>query len=380
MKAMILAAGFGTRLFPLTIDRTKPAIPFLGKPLVGYVAEYIAKFGITDIVVNLHHQPKSVIDALGDGNRFGVNIDYTVEYPEILGTAGALDFARQHLQDDTFVIVNGKIITDIDIGEAVRAHKKSGAIATMVLKPNHKREKFTVVYTNDGAIDHFGPHATPVTEAELRDTEHDIVTPLMFTGIHILEPEILDMIPRGVFSDIVTDIYIPYIKGGGRIAAHVSEGDWYELSTIPRYLDISLAMMGACDMHFGRNCILNGAASLKDSIIWDDVTIGDGATLYRTIALLVECKLLKEIDLGRDERVYDPNFLDSPDHNHLICVDCGKVLEFEDDNTAALIDAITRRLGFRPSSKSMRIEACCDRLRTEGRCETLIKMRLEKQV
>lgn len=103
------------------------------------------------------------------------------------------------------------------------------------------------------------------------------------------------------------------------------------------------------------------------------------ATLYRTIALLVECKLLKEIDLGRDERVYDPNFLDSPDHNHLICVDCGKVLEFEDDNTAALIDAITRRLGFRPSSKSMRIEACCDRLRTEGRCETLIKMRLEKQ-
>ena len=104
------------------------------------------------------------------------------------------------------------------------------------------------------------------------------------------------------------------------------------------------------------------------------------ATLYRTIALLVECKLLKEIDLGRDERVYDPNFLDSPDHNHLICVDCGKVLEFEDDNTAALIDAITRRLGFRPSSKSMRIEACCDSLRTEGRCETLIKMRLEKQV
>ncbi len=104
------------------------------------------------------------------------------------------------------------------------------------------------------------------------------------------------------------------------------------------------------------------------------------ATLYRTIALLVECKLLKEIDLGRDERVYDPNFLDSPDHNHLICVDCGKLLEFEDDNTAALIDAITRRLGFRPSSKSMRIEACCDRLRTEGRCETLIKMRLEKQV
>ncbi len=103
------------------------------------------------------------------------------------------------------------------------------------------------------------------------------------------------------------------------------------------------------------------------------------ATLYRTIALLVECGLLREIDLGRDERVYDPNFLDSPDHNHLICIDCGKVIEFEDDNAALLIDCITRRLGFRPSSKSMRIEACCDRLRKSGVCNNLIQQRLQKR-
>lgn len=282
MKAMILAAGFGTRLFPLTIDRTKPAIPFLGKPLVGYVAEYIAKFGITDVIVNLHHQPQSVIDALGDGSNFGVNIEYTIEQPEILGTAGALEFARSHLENDTFVIVNGKIISDIDIAAAVKTHKRSGAIATMVLKENHKREKFTVVHTRDGMIDYFGPHATPVTEAELRDTEHEIVTPLMFTGIHILEPEVLDLIPKG-YSDTVTDIYIPYIKSGGKIATHIAEGEWFELSTIPRYLDISLAMMKAGDVHFGRNCVMAGAVSLKDSVIWDDVTIGDGATLYRTI-------------------------------------------------------------------------------------------------
>lgn len=282
MKAMILAAGFGTRLFPLTIDRTKPAIPFLGKPLVGYVAEYIARFGITDLVVNLHHQPQSVIEALGDGTNFGVNIEYTIEKPKILGTAGALNFARKHLENDTFVIVNGKIISDIDISAAVESHKRSGAIATLVLKENHKREKFTVVHTRDGMIDYFGPHATPVTEAELRDTEHEIVTPLMFTGIHILEPEVLDLIPKG-YSDTVTDIYIPYIKSGGKIATHIAEGEWFELSTIPRYLDISLAMMKAGDVHFGRNCVMAGAVSLKDSVIWDDVTIGDGATLYRTI-------------------------------------------------------------------------------------------------
>lgn len=283
MKAMILAAGFGTRLFPLTIDRTKPAIPFLGKPLVGYVAEYIARFGITDIVVNLHHQPQSVIDVLGDGSDFGVNIKYTVESPAILGTSGALDYAREHLEDDTFIIVNGKIITDIDIGAAIETHKRLGAVATMVLKENHKREKFTVVETKDGFIDHFGPHATPVTEAELRDTEHPIPVPLMFTGIHIVEPALLDMIPKGVYSDTVTDIYIPHIKNGGKIGVHIAHGDWYELSTIPRYLDISLAMMKSGDVHFGRNCTMSGMASVKDSVIWDDVTIGDGVTLYRTI-------------------------------------------------------------------------------------------------
>jgi NDP-sugar pyrophosphorylase family protein len=279
---MILAAGFGTRLFPLTIDRTKPAIPFLGRPLVGYVAEYLAGFGITDIVVNLHHQPESVIDALGDGSRFGVHIDYTQE-AEILGTAGALANARTHLQDDTFLIVNGKIITDIDIAAAIDTHKSSGAIATLVLKENHKREKFTVVETEDGLIKRFGPHAEPVSEAELRNTEHKIETPLMFTGIHIVEPELLDMIPDGKFFDTVTDIYIPYIRGGGKIAAHVGAGEWFELSTIPRYLDISLAMMRHADGHFGQNCTVSTTASVKDSILWDNVSVGQGATLYRTI-------------------------------------------------------------------------------------------------
>ncbi|MBX3289736.1 MAG: NDP-sugar synthase [Acidobacteria bacterium] len=283
MKAMILAAGFGTRLFPLTIDRTKPAIPFLGKPLIGYVAEYIAGFGINDFVVNLHHQPDSVIEALGDGSDYGVSIQYSVEQPRILGTAGALDNAREFLEDDAFLVVNGKIISDIDIAAAIEAHKRSGCIATMVLKPNTKREKFTIVETDGDRVTGFGDFAEPVTEDELRDTEHEIITPLMFTGIHILEPEVFDYIPRGVYSDIVPKFYNPALAKGEKIHAHVTDANWFELSTIPRYLDISLAMMKVGNVHFGKNCILSGEASIKDSVIWDDVTIGDGAALYRTI-------------------------------------------------------------------------------------------------
>lgn len=283
MKAMILAAGFGTRLFPLTIDRTKPAIPFLGKPLVGYVAEYVAQFGFKEFVVNLHHQPDSVIEALGDGSAFGVRIEYSREEPEILGTAGALDNARDLLGDEAFLIVNGKIISDIDIAAAVETHKRSGALATMVLKENHKREKFTIVETSGGYVTGFGAMAMPVTEEEIRDTEHEIFTPLMFTGIHILEPAVFDYIPKGVFSDIVQVIYRPALAEGKKIAAHVAEGNWYELSTIPRYLDISLAMMHEAAVCVGENCSISPGAEVRDSVLWDDVTVAEGANLYRTI-------------------------------------------------------------------------------------------------
>ena len=283
MKAMILAAGFGTRLFPLTIDRTKPAIPFLGKPLVGYVAEYVARFGFKDFIVNLHHQPDSVRQALGDGSEFGVNITYTVEQPAILGTAGALDNAKEFFRDEPFLIVNGKIISDIDIGAAVETHRSSGALATMVLKENHKLEKFTEVLTEDGAVTGFGDFPAPLTPEEIRTPDAAVRTPLMFTGIHILDPRVFEYIPAGVYSDIVPTFYLPALARGEKIAAHVTDGNWYELSTIPRYLDISLAMMDGADVFTGSRCSVSPDASVRDSVLWDDVTVGEGVNLYRTI-------------------------------------------------------------------------------------------------
>ncbi len=93
------------------------------------------------------------------------------------------------------------------------------------------------------------------------------------------------------------------------------------------------------------------------------------ATVYRTLSLLVKCGLLREVDLGRDQTYYDPNFLDKPEHNHLICVDCGRVVEFEDEHIALLEDCITRRLGFSPAKKSIHIEASCEELARTGRCK-----------
>src|SRR5712692_1353761 len=148
MKAFILAAGFGTRLWPLTEDRTKAAIPFLNRPLIAYSVEYLASHGIRDIIVNLHHQPDSIRRALGDGSKFGVNISYSFE-EQILGTSGALDPVRESLLDDDFLVINGKIITNIDLGRAIAAHRRQKALATLVLKENVLREHFSIVEVDD---------------------------------------------------------------------------------------------------------------------------------------------------------------------------------------------------------------------------------------
>lgn len=100
------------------------------------------------------------------------------------------------------------------------------------------------------------------------------------------------------------------------------------------------------------------------------------ATVYRTLGMLVEANLLQEIDLGDNQTTYDPNFVDKPSHNHLVCIDCGRVVEFEDVNLDILNDCVTRRLGFKPLRQSIKIEANCEQLRLNGRCPNLIASRL----
>jgi len=275
MRAIVLSAGYGTRLWPLTEDRTKPAIPILGKPLVGYVAEYLASYGIDEIVVNLHHRPESVRRALGDGSRFGVKLHY-VEEPEILGTSGALDNTRAFFEHDTFVVVNGKIITDIDLSAALETHRSMNALATLVLLPNSRRERFSVVETENGRVKRFG--GMPV------DSGAD-EAPLMFTGIHIMEPRILEYVPRGVFSDSVIDVYPQAMANGEVLAAHVASGKWRELSTLKRYLDISVELLEEAGQSFiaGAKAVISDAASVSDTVLWDNVEVGAGARVHRAV-------------------------------------------------------------------------------------------------
>jgi NDP-sugar pyrophosphorylase family protein len=288
MKAMILAAGFGTRLWPLTIGRTKPAIPFLNRPLINYAIDYLRHFGIEDLIINLHHEPESVIGQIGDGSRYGVKITYSFEESEILGTSGALDRVRHLLQEDTFIVINGKIITDIDLKFALANHRKRKAIATLVLRSNIGREYFREVkITEDGRIAAFAGFPEPVhPPSSFRNP------PLMFTGIHILEPAIFDYIPRGVFSDSVKDVYPKAMAEGEFIAAHVGDGSWFELSTLERYLAISLEFWRRAEgkisvmspgLVMDEGCIIEPGAIVERSVLWKGVRIEPEAKVTECI-------------------------------------------------------------------------------------------------
>jgi NDP-sugar pyrophosphorylase family protein len=292
MRAMILAAGYGTRLWPLTIDRTKPAIPFMGRPLIGYVAEYLARYGLDEIVVNLHHQPESVRAALGDGRSFGVRFHY-VEEPVILGTSGAIDNARHLLEGDAFVVINGKIATDIDLRDALETHRRTRALATLVLRHNQTRERYSTVAVKGELISGFGGYPTSdnvgsAPGAAQNENENESGrddAPLMFTGIQILDPRIFEFIPRGVFSHSVTDVYVPAIERGERIAAHVAGGIWYELSTVRRYLETSIALMKreGRDVEVGHGSLLEAGASVEESVLWENVRVAVGARVRRAV-------------------------------------------------------------------------------------------------
>jgi NDP-sugar pyrophosphorylase family protein len=252
----------------------------LGKPLVGYVAEYLAQQGIEDVIINLHHRPDSVRAALGDGSQFGVRLQYVHE-PVILGTSGALDNAREMIGSEMFVVINGKLITDIDLRAAIETHQQTEALATLVLRRNVARERFSIVETTDGFVTRFA--GMPVAEPGSDSVAPEV--PLMFTGIQVMDSRIFDYIPPGVFSHTTVDVFPRAIAKGELIAAHVAEGTWFELSTLQRYLDISLALLNqrGLSLYTGREASIDKQADVRESILWDDVIVEGGARVQRAI-------------------------------------------------------------------------------------------------
>jgi len=189
--------------------------------------------------------------------------------------------------------MNGKVVTNIDLSAAVAEHRARGALATLVLKENVAREHFSIVDVDArGRITRFAGFPEPeVSEVPIdgsasQQTVVPIDTaPLMFTGIQVLSPEILEYVPRSRFSHSTVDVYPPAIRAGEPIIAHISNADWFEMSTLNRYLEANLRLMrnDGRSMIAGQDCVVADGATVEESVLWDRVSVGQGAHLNHVV-------------------------------------------------------------------------------------------------
>ena len=236
LAGMVLCAGLGTRLRPLTHRLPKPAVPVCGLPLVRYALALLAGAGARRAVVNAHHLAVRMADvARASGSAAGLGVDVSLE-PVIAGTGGALREARRALAGaELVVLVNGDILFDVDLAQALAAHRASGALATMVLMPMPPAASYAAVEMDPaGAVRRIAGTFGPGGEG---------LTPWHFTGVHVLSSSILERVPADPFEVDVNRHVYPPLMAGGLVRGHVAGGYWNDLGTPGRYLAANLDVL-----------------------------------------------------------------------------------------------------------------------------------------
>lgn len=322
MNAVIMAGGFGTRLRPLTHNIPKPMIPMANKPMMEHIVDLLCEHGITDLVALLHFQPEIIESHFGDGAEFGVRMTY-VGAAEDYGTAGAVKNAEAHLEG-TFLVISGDLLTDFDLRAALQFHRERGADLTILLTRVENPLQYGVVITEaDGRISRFLE----------KPTWSEVFSDTVNTGIYLLQPSVLDLIPPRREFDFSKDLFPLMMREGKRLFGHVAAGYWRDVGDLLEYrlahqdilagtikvkipgrkvegldreiwlgsgtrVDFTAGLRGPVlvgkntrveanaritNSVIGDNCIIEEGAVIADSILWNNVYIGRGAILKENV-------------------------------------------------------------------------------------------------
>jgi mannose-1-phosphate guanylyltransferase len=272
--AIVLTAGLGTRLRPLSLSRAKPAVPIAGQALVRRIVRWLAGWNVTDLVLNLHHRPDTITRELGDGGDLGVRVRYSWEMP-ILGSGGGPRKALDLLEADPFFIVNGDTLTDLDLRDMWKAHAESGASVTLAVTPGRRPDRYGGVLTDaSGAVAGFVPPGS-------RDESSH------FIGVHLVNRSAFAGVPPGRFLDSIRDVYLPLLRARpGSVRAYRCGASFRDVGTPADYLATALAVAraeGLPALAPGRDSRVAESARLIDTVVWDRVQIGAGARLVRCV-------------------------------------------------------------------------------------------------
>jgi len=296
MKAMILAAGMGERLRPLTNIYPKVLVPVVNKPVMDRVIQFLTTYGVEKIVINAHHHYRMIRDYLKEGSPFGIKVELRIE-KEILGTGGGIKNTQDFWGNDPFIVINGDILTDIDLGDVYEFHLKKDHLVTMVLHDFPQYNKVRVDKKMN--ILSIGPGK-------------DLKGTLAFTGIHVINPEVLSFIPDKKRYNII-DTYKRLIDLKKPIRGYIATGHrWIDIGTIADYLRANFYYLTSGNSAIDQKCSIDSGATLKDwvvigkrssiergtlvqrSVLWNDVIIKEG---MRVVDSVVTSGVVVEKDL-----------------------------------------------------------------------------------
>ncbi len=293
MKAVILAAGLGTRMRPLTDKTAKPALPVLNEPLIVRTLRQLKRAGVSEVMINLHHRPETIRAAISEGD-LGLKIKYSRE-TAILGTGGALRKIRAWVGRAPVIVVNGDVIFDFDLRAMAVAHRKTNALATLALKPNLNPGKYKpVIADRTGRI--LSIRGRPAGRKGLL---------CLFASVHIIEPVILDRLPSGA-SDTVGDLYIPLLREGAHLQGVRQAGVWHDLGSPAGYLKAQTRLLADRGRRrsvlidpsvrlgkgarvtrsvIGAGSVIEPCARIDGSVLWDGALVKSGARLKNCIVM-----------------------------------------------------------------------------------------------
>lgn len=225
LKAVVLAAGEGTRLRPLTLEQPKPMLPIGGRPLLAHILEWLHRYGVEEVAINLHHLPHVVMEAFGDGRALGLRLRYSVE-ERLLGTAGALSRFLDFFDARPFYVVYGDLLTAVDLGDLFRFHREKGGVATVALyRVPNPAECGLVDVDEAGRIRRFVEKPPP----------EEVFTDLANAGIYVLEPRVLAYIPEGQFCDFGRDVFPRLLAAGERLFGYPVRQYLLDIGTLEKY-------------------------------------------------------------------------------------------------------------------------------------------------
>jgi mannose-1-phosphate guanylyltransferase len=275
-QAVLLTAGLGTRLRPLTDVRAKPAIPVAGEPLIRRIIAWLASHGVTDLVLNLHHKPETIAAVVGDGSDLHVRARYSWEQPRILGSAGGPRRALDILgAGGSVFVINGDTLTDLDLGRVADAHAAAGALVTLALVPNREFDRYGGVRLDDrDAVTGFVPRG-PRAEGSWH-----------FVGVQIAHPSVFQVVAAGSAASSIGGIYDDLIRTRpGAVHGFRSNAAFWDVGTTADYLRTSRAFAGAGAAAAvpGDRAAIAPSARVTGSILWDHVEVGADAIVEECI-------------------------------------------------------------------------------------------------